>query len=185
MKEKERNRSFWNLITWPWHSFTAPCQTHILTFCPPYPHPTLFSWIFPFFPLCPNVISLMMCNALKVLHQPDLLKWSMGNALGHFSSHPSPLSLSLRLCFSPSLLTLSLRSILQLIRCPEHGSFPSAFFSCLALLSPPSFSLSLRSCFRLFLSLLLRGVWTRPLNQQHRRKWTRGIWPLPLSPQSA
>ncbi|AWP09773.1 putative ERC protein 2-like [Scophthalmus maximus] len=38
-----------------------------------------------------RVISLMMCNALKVFHQPDSLKWSMGNALGHFSSHPSSL----------------------------------------------------------------------------------------------
>lgn len=40
---KEMNTSFWN-ITWPWHRFRAPCQTHFLTLPPP-----LFSWFLSFF----------------------------------------------------------------------------------------------------------------------------------------
>ena len=66
-----------------------------LTFSPPPLH-SFLDFLFSS-PLCPRVISLMMRNALKVLRQPDLLKWSVGKCpWGHFSSHPSsPSSLCL------------------------------------------------------------------------------------------
>lgn len=103
-------------------------------------------------PLCPRVISLMMCNALKVFHQPDLLKWSIGNALGHFSSHPLSLSLSLHHYFSlaPHFL---LPSFLWSIHCPDPPSFPSTFLSCLTQLSCCSLSI-----FPHFCSFSLSGV---------------------------
>lgn len=108
-------------------------------------------------PLCPRVISLMMCNALKVFHQPDLLKWSMGNALGHFSSHPRSLRLLVRFCLSP-FLDFHLASFLLSIHCPEPRSFPSPFLSCLAQLSPHCLSLSLHFCSCLSPSLPPNGV---------------------------
>lgn len=102
--------------------------------------PFLFPWFFLSSPLYPRVISLMMFNALKVFHQPDLMKWSIGNALGHFSSHPHSLSLSLHLCCSLSL-HFPLPSFPRSIYCPpEPRSFPSAYLSCLTQLSPCTIS---------------------------------------------
>lgn len=115
-----------------------------LTFSPPPPPPLpdfLLSSL-----LCPRVISLMMCNALKVFHQPDLLKWSMGNALGRFSSHPRSLSLLLRLCLSLSLIFL-VKSFLLSVLCSKASFFPSAFLCCLLHLSPQSLCVSLNFCF--------------------------------------
>ncbi len=94
-----------------------------LTFSHITPFPSLFSWSFFFSsPLYPRVISLMMCNALKVLHQSDLLKWSMGNAPGSLFFTPllsKSLAPSLRLsvsCSSPAIFSavhlLSLASFL-------------------------------------------------------------------------
>lgn len=75
-----------------------------LTFSHPSP-PCFFLGFLLSSPLCPRVISLMMCNALKVFYQPDLLKWSMGNAMAYFSSHPRSLSLSLCRCLFLSRLS--------------------------------------------------------------------------------
>lgn len=128
-------------------------------------------------PLRPGVISLMMCNAVKVFHQPDLLKWSMGNALGHCSSHPRSLSLSLCLCPSLSLIYPVKKSFLLSIVCPEPRSFLSAFLSCLTQLSPPSLSLSLHFWSCLSPAPPFCGVWTRPLNQQHDANGQEGFGP--------
>lgn len=85
----------------------------------------------------------MTRNALKALHQPDLLKRSMGNALGRFSSHPQPLSLSHRPCLSVS--GVSPHAVVSAVHLfsPSPGFFPSAFLSCLPQLYPDSLSLSL------------------------------------------
>lgn len=169
----QRDLCPWN-ITWPWSHFRAP-------------HPSLLYPRFSYSLVCAIVISLMTCNALKALHQPDLLKRSMGNALGHFSSHPQPLSLSHRPCLSVSRVSLLPSSLLSI--CSPRAAFLPI---CLIKLSPLIISgLSLPFSPFLFLSLPLlsppppHGVWTGPLNQQHQRKWTRGIWPLPLSLRSA
>lgn len=106
-------------------------------------------------PLCPRVISLMMCNTLKDFHQPDLLKWSMGNALGHVSSHPCSLRLSLSLCFSLSPVFL-LSTFLLSTHCPEPCSLSSAFLCCLFRLHPCFLSFSPHFC--CFLSPPLCGV---------------------------
>lgn len=162
----ERDPSPWNIT---WHHFSdLPSPS-----CP---------W-FSYSPVCAAVISLMTCNVLKALHQPDLLKWSMGNALGHFSSHPHSLNLSHRLA-SPCLASLSCHPSCCPSVLPKPHFFPSAFLNCPPQLYPDALSLSLHFCPPPPLSPL-RGVWTGPLNQQHQRKWTRGIWPLPLSPRSA
>lgn len=153
---------------------------------PPTPHCSILYPRFSYSLVCAIVISLMTCNALKALHQPDLLKRSMGNALGHFSSHPQPLSLSHRPCLSVSRVSLLPSSLLSI--CSPRAAFLPI---CLIKLSPLIISgLSLPFSPFLFLSLPLlppppHGVWTGPLNQQHQRKWTRGIWPLPLSLRSA
>lgn len=91
-------------------------------------------------PVCAVVISLMMCNALKALHQPYSLKRSMGNALGRFSSHPQPLSLS-HFPACPCLGSLSCRRLCCPSVLPEPHFFPSAFLSCLPQLYPDSLSL--------------------------------------------
>lgn len=140
---KGKNRSFWN-ITWPWQHFRAPLpdsHSHI-------PPPLSFHSFLDFLrssPLCPGVISLMMCNALKVLHQPDLLKWSMGNAPGVTFLHtPSLLPLSVS-CLSPAIISA--------VRPLSPASFSPI---CLLKLSwPITSTLSLPFSLSLFLSLSL------------------------------
>lgn len=130
------------------HLTLAAFQSALARLTFSHPSPLSFHSLLDFLlssPLCPGVISLMMCNALKVLHQPDLLKWSMGNAPGVTFLHTPPLLPFSVSCLSPAIISA--------VRPLSRASFSPI---CLLKLSwPITSTLSLPFSLSLFLSLSL------------------------------